>query len=479
MIIDTKRLDELKLKNIDEVKKAVDNLGYMQYVLWKNSMITNTNDALNELEIDISNFSDRILSDIRYYYYDRITTDKYDILFFTAETSSKLTAVFIQDVLSRIKIINKFAYNTFHYHQITALGSLIKFIDVKTAKKRIEDAVEYFIKDASSIFGEGNYAYTVTDTYPYTADFYIKFPKVIITNSKKHFKIIRDLLVKIRVVSNDKCAAVGSVNGTRVTFNSSDIINNYLYLHSHLSVSNSHGSYNAFCLGDSAITQLWGNLCREFKPVVLTSFLYHLCDYVSYESLEGGPYVNIKQALSHRETGSNNSINTNAVANALIARGLDIMECITKIVYVASNLQITFDEQYDIKGVVNKLCFDYMPTTTQLMSKKFKSPVKLFEDKYDVEGLSAKFGDIQLPLSFLPVEEEDIEFEKAWLKIEENNAISDQVYIDIYNQLKNKIRTQITNVLKLYSDDYYNSDFCQKRSISSKINWDTYFGVIN
>jgi hypothetical protein len=140
-------------------------------------------------------------------------------------------------------------------------------------------------------------------------DFYIRFPEITITNSRKKTHIIRDLFVRFSIRPDDGTFLVG-LYGCRGQLTRAEIYSDYG--HSHLS-GLSGGNFDGFCLGSDYIIDIMHSI-RSFKDPLyfkkFEGFLYQLGEYVRYESIEGRPYRYIRNIgfRSRRENQSSSVI---------------------------------------------------------------------------------------------------------------------------------------------------------------------------
>jgi hypothetical protein len=122
----------------------------------------------------------------------------------------------------------------------------------------------------------------------------IHFPEINITNSLKQKHKIIDLYIKLEFRENK---TISAFNGTRSTVTYEEKISSYR--HSHMSASGNFYQWLSCCVGESEFAQIYSLLHNTFNKNNLLRFLYQLPDYLSWESLEGGPYIkmsNIKQS---------------------------------------------------------------------------------------------------------------------------------------------------------------------------------------
>lgn len=127
----------------------------------------------------------------------------------------------------------------------------------------------------------------------------IKFDEINITNSLNHTALLKDMFVKFDIIFNKhgKCKFTQSyIYGVRSTMYAYEIYTGYI--HSHLGVrSRQLPTFNNFCLGNGPISMVLIELNNydKFKIIKFEGFLYQLKNYLSWESIEGGPYIRISQ----------------------------------------------------------------------------------------------------------------------------------------------------------------------------------------
>ena len=136
-----------------------------------------------------------------------------------------------------------------------------------------------------------------TDEYPY--HYYLHFPIIEISNSQNLKHTIKDLYVRFQFNS---IGILGDIDGTRATYNQAEFES--LYSHSHLSSSAAKdATWGGFCFGSESINNDIGTLQEEFHSIIFEALLFELETFLSWESLEGGPYRKIEN-ISRRATMS-------------------------------------------------------------------------------------------------------------------------------------------------------------------------------
>ena len=127
----------------------------------------------------------------------------------------------------------------------------------------------------------------------------IKFDEINITNSLNHTALLKDMFVKFDIIFNKhgKCKFTQPyLYGVRSTMYAYEVYTGYI--HSHLGVrSRQLPTFNDFCLGSGPISMVLIELSNydKFKIIKFEGFLYQLKNYLSWESIEGGPYIRISQ----------------------------------------------------------------------------------------------------------------------------------------------------------------------------------------
>lgn len=140
----------------------------------------------------------------------------------------------------------------------------------------------------SNVFQINNFS--SAEVYKYI----IKFPEINITNSKGHKHYIKDLYMLLRF---NPWMRLLEMNGMRGKKTYSELDANYT--HSHIATCGvEKGSYrHSCCLGHTDYDNLYMSLIGKFGEYELTLFVQQLGDYLSWESIEGGPYCNINNII--------------------------------------------------------------------------------------------------------------------------------------------------------------------------------------
>lgn len=127
----------------------------------------------------------------------------------------------------------------------------------------------------------------------------IRFPKINIKNSKEMSHTIENLFVKIETHLIEGTLSIQNVHGARTKLTYEEYVSTYC--HSHLTFSKEQiGRYSKFCTGSGEINNIklmFNSSNNDWN--LLRLYLLHLNTFVSWESLEGGPYRRISEIGNH------------------------------------------------------------------------------------------------------------------------------------------------------------------------------------
>ena len=130
---------------------------------------------------------------------------------------------------------------------------------------------------------------------------YILFDVINITNSDGDEHIIRDLLMRLSILSDnpeEQGFGLYNISGTRLTMTKEEITSNYL--HSHLSSvsidsqDRRNFTFQSFCTGSGEINSYMDRFNTRKNQTTITDLLLQLYTLVNWESLEGTPYMNMR-----------------------------------------------------------------------------------------------------------------------------------------------------------------------------------------
>lgn len=156
---------------------------------------------------------------------------------------------------------------------------------------------------ANEIFGEKRVFVKETErTNSVVFDIIVHFPTIEITNELKNKHIIKDLYVNtVLSITKDSTHGYIRVMGIRRAFSLKEYESQYS--HSHLPKwHNMYGyMWHDFCTGASQFTGVKMNLSTSLEEDDWRIYFYSLQKYLSWESIEGGPYTQIN-SIAYRST---------------------------------------------------------------------------------------------------------------------------------------------------------------------------------
>jgi hypothetical protein len=173
---------------------------------------------------------------------------------------------------------------------------------------------------------------------PLVFEFVIHYPDIVITNTAKKTRPIKDLFVSFDMLyipedipqkSPETIRIIDSLKGMRTTFYRDDLRNQYS--HSHL--PSLHYTPSHFCLGTGPLSSMaidGRNLTRKFfegkdMNLYAKAWFYNLEEYVKWESIEGRPYRRIGDLRA-----TSVEITENSAANYRISWIDNVMEYLKK-----------------------------------------------------------------------------------------------------------------------------------------------------
>lgn len=126
----------------------------------------------------------------------------------------------------------------------------------------------------------------------------IRFPEITVTNSNKAKVVMNDFFYAIQLAMSGSEIIIERTMGERMTYSYLHAVSSYKF--SHLSGGGdltTNPRFCHFCYGDGDIPLL----VTKFNNVaprdmgIFRLFLFNIESYLSWESLEGGPYIRISQ----------------------------------------------------------------------------------------------------------------------------------------------------------------------------------------
>lgn len=183
------------------------------------------------------------------------------------------------------------------------------------SRESFNSICEFYSLDYADIdVGNDNF---IISLYAYiNTTFIIKYPFIIISNSKRERHTIKDLYVKFEFTYEGRM--VGAFTIQRSTYSLKEFL--YNYKHSHVGAAmisngrihsrNSIRDFSSVCLGTGPIRDIIAGLGvpyseEGFNEIAFMQFLNLLDDFVAWESLEGVPYRHLadipKQTVDNLE----------------------------------------------------------------------------------------------------------------------------------------------------------------------------------
>lgn len=141
----------------------------------------------------------------------------------------------------------------------------------------------------------------------------VHFPEINITNSSRQKHKIVDLWMKFRFNFFYRMLYMGGVRSSK---SYSEYYSGYNHSHMPHGRDCERGTMLSCCLGETNYKTLQTQLYHNFDRTDMTLFMQQLEDYLSWESLQGGPHFRM-EAIGQRNYGGNNTyINGNVLNQA-------------------------------------------------------------------------------------------------------------------------------------------------------------------
>lgn len=186
-------------------------------------------------------------------------------------------------------------------------------VSMRKQLKHAERFINRIKKIIGSVYDEENfdifYGLVFEKTVPNNIHIFIKFPDVTIKNSIEMEHYLGDIFVRLGGYHDArfKFRIESNLYGMRGTFAPLDRV--LKWSHSHLAKSNDSQGFSSFCIGGdnhmfsgnyygdyrtSNTGQVWETTPLEFESILLS-----IEDFLSWESLEGGPYNRMEDIKLH------------------------------------------------------------------------------------------------------------------------------------------------------------------------------------
>lgn len=124
----------------------------------------------------------------------------------------------------------------------------------------------------------------------------IRFPELTVSNSKGYSTKMYDMFVKL---SFNASGCLKNFEGLRTTYQQDHYTSGYSF--SHLAGNAKRRGFTSFCTGEGPLSTLFHMMNITPDKNLYLVFLSNLSTYLSYESLDGGPYRLIRNITSNVE----------------------------------------------------------------------------------------------------------------------------------------------------------------------------------
>lgn len=189
----------------------------------------------------------------------------------------------------------------------------------------------------------------------------IKFPEITIKNSAGGLEVMNDFFFAIELKMSDGLISIEKVMGERFTFSYLHAVSGYKF--SHLSGGCDFSTpprFTHFCFGDGDIPLLM----TKFNNVVprdlgiFRLFLFNIETYLSWESLEGGPYIRMSNIHNQSTLYNPNDVNSSYIQSyySNLTRYIGRLDC--DIVIKNGNYLISDNSKFN-DSLVNIILNDY------------------------------------------------------------------------------------------------------------------------
>lgn len=181
-------------------------------------------------------------------------------------------------------------------------GFFIGHLPVDSDIMKIADIIEDMIKSLNAIHKE-NWAFFFKNPHS-LPEIHILYPIIDITNSENKHHTIRDLVIKLSIgIVNRKLFLNNCIEGMRLTVSKPEFISGYRHSHLHsLHYRNYKLDFNVsrsdFCMGTNEIPEIMTVFNDSQEAGTFELLLLALENMLSWESLEGVPYISIKSISS-------------------------------------------------------------------------------------------------------------------------------------------------------------------------------------
>jgi len=290
---------------------------------------------------------------------------------------------------------------------------------------------KYLKLNISQILNESEYDIQINDDY---VDLIVHYPEITITNSVELSHIIRDIYIKYEFKYNTKYKKrYCNISIGRTTYTIEEWLSNYKF--SHTTTGNLKEYTAKLCFGNTelneAVISLSSGLLKMLQTVILS-----FKEYLSWESLEGTPYIYISNI---KDIGKYILFPTylNSIEHAYI-----------KLLYNITDLQYTYD-------LINGNYVIKLAQSTKIQIEEWLNNNISNASYFRINGLSYTNNSTytNLDLSELNRTCTEINFKNEYkvLKIIDSQADTiipeKRVHINLVNKIVSRLEDEFTNYL--------------------------------
>jgi len=284
----------------------------------------------------------------------------------------------------------------------------------------------------------------------------LHYPEITIRNERGATHLIRDLFVSFFVTwdENDLNAdpIFRFVNGSRSTYTLLEYWSNFVHSHlfSRSLADSSQGKldFDDFCVGSSDMMSTMSLLCENYSDEMFELLIFQIENFVSWESLEGGPYrqiayidkigeainTSVDEGVSQYDFVSAYNLFTELVKEDQIKIDLDYR------VLRRGSLGIIADNKFNqmFEHPLFKSAFPHLEVVYDPVTGKYRKPVKLeIPERLIDNRYSIKFRDRVYPFTII-VTDECLNFQ--------NRPVETTIHPSIKNHVRSKLQESIPGI---------------------------------
>lgn len=396
-------------------------------------------------EIDIERITDIVISEIRNTL-DEDLLNPTELKKSSDKVISKAPEPISEPVINPLEIYKEYAESNLNNIKDSLESYYPDHWDLKINYNEIEEIVKNCKNKDEILTKVSLYDVRYVDVY----EIIIHFPEIVIKNSRKEEHLIRDLYIKINLNMNFQSTNSGSYfRGCRTTITYAEYQSRYS--HSHLPRIRLGEGFKGFCLGDTTLATLCARLTHSFDEESFDLLLQSLKSYVSWESLEGGPYIKISELSGNKQPPGNLTATKRLqYYKKFLGQYKDSIPYNTKNIDFLQIIEISDNKDFEemITSIVDEsdLVFYDDVTNDRFLLSGITSESEITEINKTYQHHGFKFKD------------EDIRYKCISENINEKNlkkVANPNITSYIANQLQSKINKKLINNI-LHNDNIHN-----------------------